>query len=99
MDKQGIKLFVDMFSAQYLNGITIDHTYEYDGLRVHIREPERHRRLWLRHVVLRLRSLHGPRVSKGGTFDVSLPPLLTRGPFHFMEARSITSLFITSRDN
>lgn len=26
MDKDGIKLFVDMFSAQYLNGITIDHT-------------------------------------------------------------------------
>ncbi len=26
MDKQGIRLFVDMFSAQYLNGITIDHT-------------------------------------------------------------------------
>jgi len=26
MDKEGIRLFVDMFSAQYLNGITIDHT-------------------------------------------------------------------------
>src|SRR5437667_10245360 len=26
MDKAGIRLFVDMFSAQYLNGITIDHT-------------------------------------------------------------------------
>src|SRR6476660_4023717 len=26
MDKQGVRLFVDMFSAQYLNGITIDHT-------------------------------------------------------------------------
>ncbi len=26
MDKQGIRLFVDMFSAQYLNGITVDHT-------------------------------------------------------------------------
>jgi iron-sulfur cluster assembly accessory protein len=26
MDKSGIRLFVDMFSAQYLNGITIDHT-------------------------------------------------------------------------
>ena len=26
MDKDGIRLFVDMFSAQYLNGITIDHT-------------------------------------------------------------------------
>ena len=26
MEKNGIKLFVDMFSAQYLNGITIDHT-------------------------------------------------------------------------
>lgn len=26
MDRQGIRLFVDMFSAQYLNGITIDHT-------------------------------------------------------------------------
>ncbi len=25
IDKVGIKLFVDMFSAQYLNGITIDH--------------------------------------------------------------------------
>ena len=26
MDKRGIRLFVDMFSAQYLSGITIDHT-------------------------------------------------------------------------
>ena len=26
MDKSGVRLFVDMFSAQYLNGITIDHT-------------------------------------------------------------------------
>src|SRR2546421_5406714 len=26
IDKSGVKLFVDMFSAQYLNGITIDHT-------------------------------------------------------------------------
>lgn len=26
VNKHGVKLFVDMFSAQYLNGITIDHT-------------------------------------------------------------------------
>ena len=26
LDKYGIKLFVDMFSAQYLNGVTIDYT-------------------------------------------------------------------------
>jgi len=26
LDKFGIKLFVDMFSAQYLNGVTIDYT-------------------------------------------------------------------------
>ncbi|MGH9821352.1 MAG: HesB/IscA family protein [Pyrinomonadaceae bacterium] len=26
VNKHDIKLFVDMFSAQYLNGITIDHT-------------------------------------------------------------------------
>lgn len=26
LDKDGIRLFVDMFSAQYLNGISIDHT-------------------------------------------------------------------------
>ena len=26
LEKDDIKLFVDMFSAQYLNGITIDHT-------------------------------------------------------------------------
>ncbi len=26
LEKEDIKLFVDMFSAQYLNGITIDHT-------------------------------------------------------------------------
>ena len=26
VEKHGITLFVDMFSAQYLNGITIDHT-------------------------------------------------------------------------
>jgi iron-sulfur cluster assembly protein len=26
VDREGVKLFVDMFSAQYLNGITIDYT-------------------------------------------------------------------------
>lgn len=26
LERQGFKLFVDMFSAQYLNGVTIDHT-------------------------------------------------------------------------
>jgi iron-sulfur cluster assembly protein len=26
VDRDGVKLFVDMFSAQYLNGITIDYT-------------------------------------------------------------------------
>lgn len=26
LDRHGVRLFVDMFSAQYLNGITIDHT-------------------------------------------------------------------------
>jgi len=26
MDKTGVRLFIDMFSAQYLNNITIDHT-------------------------------------------------------------------------
>ena len=26
MEKNGIKLFVDMFSAQYLNGVTVDYT-------------------------------------------------------------------------
>ncbi|CAN5671078.1 iron-sulfur cluster insertion protein ErpA [soil metagenome] len=26
LDKFGIKLFVDMFSAQYLNGVVVDHT-------------------------------------------------------------------------
>lgn len=26
IEQHGIRLFVDMFSAQYLNGITIDHT-------------------------------------------------------------------------
>lgn len=26
LEKSGVKLFVDMFSAQYLNGITIDYT-------------------------------------------------------------------------
>jgi iron-sulfur cluster assembly accessory protein len=26
LDKGGVRLFVDMFSAQYLNGVTIDHT-------------------------------------------------------------------------
>ena len=26
LDKAGVRLFVDMFSAQYLNGITVDHT-------------------------------------------------------------------------
>jgi iron-sulfur cluster assembly protein len=26
LDTDGVKLFVDMFSAQYLNGITIDYT-------------------------------------------------------------------------
>ena len=26
IESQGVRMFVDMFSAQYLNGITIDHT-------------------------------------------------------------------------
>ncbi|HXF42992.1 MAG TPA: iron-sulfur cluster insertion protein ErpA [Pyrinomonadaceae bacterium] len=26
LDKDGVRLFVDMFSAQYLNGVTIDYT-------------------------------------------------------------------------
>src|ERR671916_1551407 len=26
LDKGGVRLFVDMFSAQYLNGITVDYT-------------------------------------------------------------------------
>lgn len=26
IDRHGIKLFIDMFSAQYLNGVTIDYT-------------------------------------------------------------------------
>jgi len=26
VDQHGVTLFVDMFSAQYLNGITVDHT-------------------------------------------------------------------------
>ena len=26
LDRHGIRLFVDMFSAQYLNGVTIDYT-------------------------------------------------------------------------
>ncbi|HEY0659305.1 MAG TPA: iron-sulfur cluster assembly accessory protein [Pyrinomonadaceae bacterium] len=26
VDKHGVKLFIDMFSAQYLNGVTVDHT-------------------------------------------------------------------------
>lgn len=26
LDRHGIKLFLDMFSAQYLNGVTIDYT-------------------------------------------------------------------------
>ena len=26
VEQHGIRLFVDMFSAQYLNGITVDHT-------------------------------------------------------------------------
>lgn len=26
IDREGVKMFVDMFSAQYLNGITIDYT-------------------------------------------------------------------------
>jgi iron-sulfur cluster assembly protein len=26
LDKGGVRMFVDMFSGQYLNGITIDHT-------------------------------------------------------------------------
>jgi len=26
VDKHGVRLFVDMFSAQYLNGVTVDYT-------------------------------------------------------------------------
>ncbi|MEJ7701452.1 MAG: iron-sulfur cluster assembly accessory protein [Pyrinomonadaceae bacterium] len=26
VEKEGVRLFIDMFSAQYLNGVTVDHT-------------------------------------------------------------------------
>ena len=55
IDKHGIRLFVDMFSAQYLNGIDDRSHDEHDGFGLYLREPERHRRLRLRHVVLGVR--------------------------------------------
>ena len=35
LDKFGIKLFVDMFSAQYLSGVVIGLYVEYDGFGIY----------------------------------------------------------------
>ena len=39
MDKQGIRLFVDMFSAQYLNGVTIDYVTSMQGSGFTFKNP------------------------------------------------------------
>ena len=49
----GVRVFVDGFSAQYLTGVTIDYVTLDAGLRLHLQQPERNRRLRLR------QQLHG----------------------------------------
>ena len=49
--RDGIRIFVDPFSAQYLEGIEIDYITSADGFRVHVQEPAGHGRMWLRQFV------------------------------------------------
>ena len=54
-------VFVDPFSAQYLNGV-IDRLCLVDaGIWLHLQEPELHGRLWLRELVLRVAALPNVR--------------------------------------
>jgi Fe-S cluster assembly iron-binding protein IscA len=54
LDEKGVRMFVDMFSAQYLNGVEIDYVSRRHGLRLHVQESERHRQLRVRYFVHRL---------------------------------------------
>ena len=50
----GVRVFVDGFSAQYLAGITIDYVTLHAGFGVHVQQPQRDRRLRVRQQLYRL---------------------------------------------
>jgi iron-sulfur cluster assembly protein len=54
LDDKGVRLFVDMFSAQYLNGVEIDYVTNVMGFRFHLQESECDRQLRLRLFVHRI---------------------------------------------
>ena len=54
VDQGEYRVFVDPFSAQYISGVIIDYTTSMQGFGLHVQEPERHRRLRLRKLVLGL---------------------------------------------
>jgi iron-sulfur cluster assembly protein len=48
VESGGLRVFVDMFSAQYLENVQIDY------FRLHLQQPERQRRMRVRQLVHRL---------------------------------------------
>ena len=51
LDVEGVKVFVDPFSAQYLEGVEIDYVTTMMGSGLHLQESQRSRRLRLREFV------------------------------------------------
>ena len=71
-------MFVDPFSAQYLNGVDHRLCVVDAGLRIHLQEPELHGRLRLRELVLRVtRRADRPSPNSHGTVA---PLAITPGP-------------------
>ena len=54
IERDGVKVFVDMKSHDLLAGTTIDYVVALEGIGLHLREPERNVKLLMRKV-LRLR--------------------------------------------
>jgi len=65
LDEKGVRLFVDMFSAQYLNGVEIDYVQNVDGFWFHVQESELDGKLRLRLFVHRLNRLRKKRAWRG----------------------------------
>ena len=72
LDEKGVRMFVDMFSAQYLNGVEIDYVSGDDGFRLHIQESQRHRQLRMRLFVYRLNIYRDEIRTGDGSNPVSL---------------------------
>ncbi len=51
LDVNGVKVFVDAFSAQYIGRCRDRLRHEHDGSRLHLPESQGERRLWVRELV------------------------------------------------